>query len=50
MFLLMLGTDYQRGCVVASIYPRSHDRVIGVYDEGGNVIETHDQKGDLKEW
>ncbi len=29
---------------------RSHDAVIRVYDEGGNVIETHEQTGDFKEW
>ena len=28
---------------------RSHDAVIRVYDEAGNVIETHDHAGDLKE-
>jgi hypothetical protein len=27
---------------------RSHDAVIRVYDESGNVIETHEQKGDFK--
>ena len=31
-------------------YSRSHDAVIRVYDEGGKVIETHEHKGDLKEW
>jgi hypothetical protein len=24
--------------------------VIRVYDAAGNVIETHEHKGDLKEW
>jgi hypothetical protein len=28
---------------------RSHDAVIRVYDDAGNVIETHQQKGDFKE-
>jgi hypothetical protein len=28
---------------------RSHDAVIRVYDESGNVIETHEQAGDFKE-
>jgi hypothetical protein len=28
---------------------RSHDAVIRVYDETGNVIETHEHKGDFKE-
>jgi len=27
---------------------RSHDAVIRVYDEAGNVIETHEHVGDLK--
>jgi hypothetical protein len=28
---------------------RSHDAVIRVYDEAGNVIETHKHAGDFKE-
>jgi hypothetical protein len=28
---------------------RSHDAVIRVYDSAGNVIETHEHKGDFKE-
>ena len=28
---------------------RSHDAVIRVYDEAGNVIATHEHKGDFKE-
>src|SRR5215475_7575224 len=28
---------------------RSHDAVIRVYDEAGNVIDTHEHKGDFKE-
>ena len=28
---------------------RSHD-VIRVYDDAGNVIETHEHKGDFREW
>jgi hypothetical protein len=28
---------------------RSHDAVIRVYDDGGNVIETHEHKGEFKE-
>jgi hypothetical protein len=33
----------------AQFYSRSHDTVIRVYDEAGNVIETHEHKGDFKE-
>jgi len=29
---------------------RSHDAVIRVYDESGNVIEMHEHTGDFKEW
>jgi len=29
---------------------RSHDAAIRVYDAVGNVIETHEHKGDFKEW
>jgi len=31
-------------------YSRSHDAVIRVYDAAGNVIETHEQTGEFKEW
>ena len=27
-----------------------HDLVIRVYDEAGNVIDTHEHAGDFKEW
>ena len=33
-----------------SHFSRSHDAVIRVYDEAGNVTETHKHKGDFKEW
>jgi len=31
-------------------YSRSHYAVICVYDDDGNVIETHRHKGGFKEW
>jgi hypothetical protein len=31
----------------AKFFSRSHDAVIRVYDEAGNVIETHQQPGEL---
>ena len=34
----------------AQFYSRSHGAVIRAYDEAGNVIETHEYKGDFKEW
>ncbi len=30
-------------------YSRSHDALIRVYDDAGNVTETHEHKGDFKE-
>ena len=36
------------GCT--QFHSRSHDAVIRVYDAAGNVIETHEHKGDFKEW
>ena len=33
----------------AKLFSRSHDAVIRVYDEAGNMIETHEHKGDFKE-
>src|SRR5260370_4132895 len=32
----------------AKFYSRSHDAVIRVYDDAGNVIETHEHAGDSK--
>jgi len=29
---------------------RSHDTVIRVHDSAGNIVETHEHKGDFKEW
>jgi hypothetical protein len=34
----------------AEHFSRSHHAVIRVYDETGNVIETHEHKGDFKGW
>jgi hypothetical protein len=35
---------------LAWFYSRSHDAVIHVYDETGNMIETHEHKGEFREW
>ena len=32
----------------AKFFSRSHDAVIRVYDSAGNVIETHEHKGDFQ--
>ena len=34
----------------ATRYSRSHDAVIRVYDAAGNMIATHEHKGDFPEW
>jgi hypothetical protein len=34
----------------AKFFSRSHDAVIRVYGEAGNVIEIHEHAGDFKEW
>jgi hypothetical protein len=34
----------------ATFFRRSHNAVIRVYDQAGNVIETHEYKGDFKDW
>ena len=34
----------------AKFYSRSHDAVIRVYDEAGNVIDTHEHAGQFNEW
>jgi hypothetical protein len=34
----------------AKFFSRSHDVVIRVFDEAGNVIEAHEHAGEFKEW
>jgi hypothetical protein len=43
-----LACDSYAGCEF-NHYSRSPDAVIRVYDLTGNVIETHEHKGDFKE-
>jgi hypothetical protein len=33
----------------AKFFSRSHDGLIRVYDDAGNVMETHEDKGEFKE-
>ena len=47
------GPDAVRNAVAYAKYrswSRSHKAIICVFDESGNVIETHEHKGDFKEW
>jgi hypothetical protein len=34
----------------AKFYSRSHDAVIRVFDEAGNVIDTHEHAGEFREF
>jgi len=40
----------QQAIGYAKFRSRSHHAVIRVYDEAGNVIETHGHAGDFKAW
>jgi hypothetical protein len=33
-----------------NFFCESHDAVIRVYRPAGNVVQTHEHKGDFKEW
>jgi hypothetical protein len=33
----------------AKFFSRSHDAVIRVYDDAGNMIETHEHAGEFKD-
>jgi hypothetical protein len=35
---------------IGANFGRSHDAVIRVHNGNGNVIETHQHKGDFMEW
>jgi hypothetical protein len=41
--------DNAIGYAMHSSRSRSHDAVIRVYDDAGNVIETHQDRGDFME-
>jgi hypothetical protein len=43
------GTASETQSGYPKFYSRSHDAVIRVYDEAGNVTEMHEQAGDFKE-
>jgi hypothetical protein len=42
--------DCQRYFAESQLQFHARDAVIRVYDAAGNVIETHEYKGDFKEW
>jgi len=39
-----------RQSATPKFYSRSHDAVIGVYDDAGSAIETHEHAGEFEEW
>jgi hypothetical protein len=45
----LLYLEVREAVAYAKFYSRSHDATIRVYDAAGNVIETHEHKGDSKE-
>ena len=42
-------TELDQAIGYAKFYSRSHEAVIRVYDDAGNVIETHEHHGEFKE-
>jgi len=48
--LRYVGTNAVKNAIgYAKFYSRSHNAVIRVYNEAGNVIEMHEHKADFKE-
>ena len=45
----LLYLEVREAVGYAKFYSRSHNGVIRVYDNAGNVTETHEHKGDFKE-
>ena len=43
-------TEIPHAIGYAKFRSRSHHALIRVYDEAGNVIETHEHQGHFKEW
>ena len=45
----LLYLEVREAVAYAKFYSRSQDATIRVYDAAGNVIETHQHRGDIKE-
>jgi hypothetical protein len=45
----MSGSDYAQVLPDKKFRSRSHNAVIRVFDDAGNVIEAHEHAGDFKE-
>ena len=46
----LLYLEVREAVDYAKFNSSSRDAIIRVYDAAGNVIETHEHKGDFKEW
>jgi hypothetical protein len=44
------GLSISNAIEYAKFFSRSHNAVIRVHDEAGNMVETHEHAGDFKEW
>jgi len=45
----LLYLEVREAVDYAKFYSRSHDAVIRVYDDAGNVVETHEHAGEFAE-
>jgi hypothetical protein len=45
----LLYLEVREAVAYAKFYSRSQDARIRVYDAAGNVIETHEHRGDIRE-
>jgi hypothetical protein len=43
-------TEISNAIGYAQFYSRSHDAVIRVYDDVGNMVETHEHKGEFRDF
>ena len=50
MALVIADSSSRNAVSNARFYSRSLDAVIRVFDDAGNVIETHEHAGEFKEW
>ena len=46
----LLYLEVREAVDYAKFYSSSHDAVIRVYNATSNLIQTHEHKGDLKDW
>jgi hypothetical protein len=49
-FGCLLYLEVREAVDYAKFYSRSHNALIRVYDGAGNMIETHQHRGDFQDW